>query len=108
MKELSLSGHTHEASDISGLSNITTGSFTNYDYGKYTINTQFTPNVAIWFSSGDLSWASRHIDYYSALAKSNTSTDVRMNEYSSSGMFGSNYIKLTVSTKVTYTYIIFG
>ena len=108
MKELSLSGHTHVASDINGLSNIATGSFTNYAYSKYTINTQFTPNIAIWFSAGDLNWASRYYNSYLSLTKASTSTDASVSGYTSSGMFGSNYIKVAVTNNVAYAYIIFG
>lgn len=111
MKELSLSGHTHTASDISGLSNIATGSFTSGDSADnttYTITTQFTPNIAIWFSSDSLYCASRDGAYYVRINRYAGTGYALMSTGTSSGMFGSNYVEFAIAINTTYIYIIFG
>ena len=112
MKELSLSGHTHTASDISGLSNIATESFTSggsVDNTTYTIHTQFTPNIAIWFSSTSLCCASRDGAYYVRLNRYAGTGYALMSTGTTSGMFGNKYVDFAVySDSTTYAYIIFG
>jgi len=100
-------GHTHTASDISGLSNIATGSFTTSAASNYTINTQFTPNIAIWFSTGDLYLASRYHsnNYIHFLLRHKSAPTCYI---LSSEIFGSNYVKFSVETSGTHAYIIFG
>lgn len=111
-KEVSFSGHTHTASDISGLSNIATGSFIgggSIPVRPHTINTQFTPNIAIWFSPDSLYCASRDGDYYVRINRYPSTGYALMSTGTTSGMFGNKYVDFAVDDNgTTYAYIIFG